>query len=243
MNKKKIAALLIAGILTVGVVGGTFAWFTSSDSVTNQFSTGAVTDPETPGNPDAGIEIEENFPDDKDKDGKYDNPVLPGTTMTKEVSVKSTANYDQYLRAKVTKTWYYNGKVVTHYKLNTDGTVLYGVPETGENINTGENPNTTSWSLLNTTFIELKFAATGEPKTDTWSPLAKDGFYYYNQLLGKSPAETSDLLETVIFSSLANNYYKNLTFDVKIDAEGVQATQDAISDWSAIPEDVKELGK
>lgn len=44
MNKKKLSALLLAGTLTAGVVGGTFAWFTSQDSVTNQFTTGGNED-------------------------------------------------------------------------------------------------------------------------------------------------------------------------------------------------------
>lgn len=29
MNKKKVSALLIAGILSIGAIGGTLAWFTS----------------------------------------------------------------------------------------------------------------------------------------------------------------------------------------------------------------------
>lgn len=238
MNKKKITALLIAGVLTVGIVGGTFAWFTSSDSVTNKFSTGGVTDPETPGNPDAGIEIVEEFPGDKDGNGKYDNPVLPGTVMTKEVKVKSTSNYDQYLRAKVSKIWYYNGEVVTHYKASKgeDGkeTVEY---------KHFEEAAAEGWVALNDEYIILEFATPGVAKSDSWAVKAADNFYYYNQLLGASPAETSNLLTKVTFSSEASNYYKNLTFDVKIDAEAVQATKAAIGDWDDIPSYVEELGK
>ena len=37
MNKRKIVTLLVAGTLTVGIVGGTLAYFTSQDSVVNQF--------------------------------------------------------------------------------------------------------------------------------------------------------------------------------------------------------------
>lgn len=236
MNKKKIAALLIAGTLTVGVVGGTFAWFTSSDSVTNKFSTGTVTDPETPGNPDAGIEIEENFPGDTTGDGKYDNPVLPGTTMTKEVSVKSTANYDQYLRAKVTKTWYYNDKVVTHYKVTTEGgkeKVEYGAPT---------DTVSTDWKALDSSLIVLTFDTPGTEIGNTWT-IETGKYYYYNRLLGKDSAKTSALLKSVTFSSDADKYYKNLTFDVKVDAEGVQATKAAIAEWKEIPQYVKELGK
>ena len=87
MNKKKLSALLLAGILTAGVVGGTFAWFTSKDTVTNQFAT---TGTDEPGNPDAGIKIEEEFQ-------KPEN-VLPGTETNKDVRVKSTANYDKFIK-------------------------------------------------------------------------------------------------------------------------------------------------
>ena len=87
MNKKKLSALLLAGTLTAGVVGGTFAWFTSKDTVTNQFAT---TGTDEPGNPDAGIKIEEEFQ-------KPEN-VLPGTETNKDVRVKSTAKYDQFIK-------------------------------------------------------------------------------------------------------------------------------------------------
>ena len=235
MNKKKIAALAIAGVLTVGIVGGTFAWFTSEDSVTNKFSTGTATDPETPGNPDAGIEIEEKFPGDKDGDGKYDNPVLPGTKMTKEVKVASTANYAQYLRAKVTKIWYYQeNNVITHYKVTT--------VEGKEKVEYGAPANTDGWKELDSSLIVLEFATPGTPVGDTWAPLAEDGFYYYNQLLGPKPAITSELLKAVTLDSKADNYYKNLTFDVKIDAEAVQATKSAVDGWANIPTAVKALG-
>lgn len=94
MNKKKLSALLLAGTLTAGVVGGTFAWFTSQDSVTNQFTTGATDDPN---NPDAGIDIWEKFEEPTN--------VVPGTTTDKLVQVKNTTNYDQFIRVKITPKW------------------------------------------------------------------------------------------------------------------------------------------
>ena len=102
MNKKKLSALLLAGTLTAGVVGGTFAWFTSQDSVTNKFAT---TGTDEPNNPDAGIKIEEEFE-------KPEN-VLPGTETNKDVRVKSTAKYDKFIRVKFEKKF---------IKTNGDGT-------------------------------------------------------------------------------------------------------------------------
>lgn len=107
MNKKKLSALLLAGILTAGVVGGTFAWFTSKDTVTNQFAT---TGTDEPGNPDAGIDIWEKFE-------KATN-VVPGTTTDKLVQVKNTSTYDQFIRVKITPKWEKDGLDASYLDLN-----------------------------------------------------------------------------------------------------------------------------
>ena len=93
MNKKKLSALLLAGILTAGVVGGTFAWFTSKDTVTNQFATGGTNDDDS----NAGIDIWEKF--------EKPTNVVPGTTTDKLVQVKNTSTYDQFIRVKITPKW------------------------------------------------------------------------------------------------------------------------------------------
>lgn len=107
MNKKKLSALLLAGILTAGVVGGTFAWFTSKDTVTNQFAT---TGTDEPGNPDAGIDIWEKF--------KEPTNVVPGTTTDKLVQVKNTSTYDQFIRVKITPKWEKDGLDASYLDLN-----------------------------------------------------------------------------------------------------------------------------
>ena len=94
MGKKKIIGLCLAVGLMVGVVGGSLAWVTDSDTVTNSFA--------TQGNGQGqsnGIEIEEEF--DKDLAGK----VLPGTDVNKDVKVVNTASYDQLIRVKFEKKW------------------------------------------------------------------------------------------------------------------------------------------
>ena len=84
-NENKI--ILIACILTVGLVGGTFAWFTSSDSVTNNFLTGQT---DTPNKPNSGVEIGEKF--------TQNSQLLPGVDVNKDVQVHNTANYDQFVK-------------------------------------------------------------------------------------------------------------------------------------------------
>lgn len=87
MHKKKIQALAVAGVLTVGVVGGTLAWFTSQDSVKNTFNTGASNDENG-----KGIKIVEEF--------KSPEAMLPGDEVNKDVQVSNTTTYDQFIRVK-----------------------------------------------------------------------------------------------------------------------------------------------
>lgn len=96
MSKKKIIGLCIAGVLAVGSIGGSLAWFTSSDSVTNPFTTAST---DNPSDPNSGIKINEKF--DKNE---ADN-TLPGDNVTKQVNVSNTATYDQLIRVKIEKVW------------------------------------------------------------------------------------------------------------------------------------------
>lgn len=96
MSKKKIIGLCIAGVLAVGSIGGSLAWFTSSDSVTNTFSTAST---DNPSDPNSGIKIHEDF-NKEDADN-----TLPGDTVTKQVNVINKATYDQLIRVKIKKVW------------------------------------------------------------------------------------------------------------------------------------------
>ncbi|MFH5910868.1 SipW-dependent biofilm matrix protein BsaA [Clostridium perfringens] len=96
MSKKKIIGLCIAGVLVVGSIGGSLAWFTSSDSVTNPFSTAST---DNPSDPNSGIKINEDF-----KPEEADN-TLPGDNVTKQVNVSNKATYDQLIRVKIKKVW------------------------------------------------------------------------------------------------------------------------------------------
>ena len=94
MSKKKIVSLFIGGILAIGLIGGSFAWFTSKDSITNAFET--VNFGET-NNMESGVKIEESF----DREGAKN--MIPGATKKKEVKIKNTANYNQFIRVKIDK--------------------------------------------------------------------------------------------------------------------------------------------
>lgn len=96
MSKKKIIGLCIAGVLAVGSIGGSLAWFTSSDSITNPFSTAST---DNPSDPNSGIKINEKFNKEE-----ADN-TLPGDNVTKQVNVINKATYDQLIRVKIKKVW------------------------------------------------------------------------------------------------------------------------------------------
>ncbi|EOU1912486.1 hypothetical protein GZ981_002399 [Clostridium perfringens] len=96
MSKKKIIGLCIAGVLAVGSIGGSLAWFTSSDSVTNPFSTAST---DNPSDQNSGIKIHEDF-NKEDADN-----TLPGDTVTKQVNVINKATYDQLIRVNIKKVW------------------------------------------------------------------------------------------------------------------------------------------
>ena len=206
MNKKKLSALLLAGILTAGVVGGTFAWFTSKDTVTNQFATTGTNEP---GNPDAGIKIEEEFQ-------KPEN-VLPGTETNKDVRVKSTANYDQFIKVKFEKKFV---KVDKDENGNEKRTEIKKIQVAGKEYE------------LDTSLIELKFTDYLEDTKaeGTWFE-GKDGYYYY---IGKvaGGSYTNMLLDSVTLSSKAGNEYKNLEFDVTVVADSIQSSNEAYKDWA-----------
>ena len=114
MSKKKIIGLCIAGVLAVGSIGGSLAWFTSSDSVTNPFSTAST---DNPSDPNSGIKIHEDF-NKEDADN-----TLPGDTVTKQVNVINKATYDQLIRVKIKKVWK-DAKGVPNNNLDTKNIIL-----------------------------------------------------------------------------------------------------------------------
>lgn len=104
MNKRKILvtalALSIIAILSVG----TLAWFSDEDKVTNHFLV-ADSDDDT-ADEIFSVDVWENG---KSTEGLTYEDILPGSVLKKEVEVKNTGYYDQYIRVIVTvsdaKAW------------------------------------------------------------------------------------------------------------------------------------------
>lgn len=216
MGKKKIIGLCLAVGLMVGVVGGSLAWFTDNDSVTNSFA--------TEGDPsNNGIDIVEDFREDEA------SKILPGTTVTKAVQVENKATYDQYIRVKLTKVWKDKaGKSIDKVWVLNDKIV--------DSSTAGAKEVT-----LNTNLIELNFGENLGTKPEQWTDKTKQkdgitgGYYYYNGVVPQNEL-TSKLLESVTLSKDAGNIYKDLKFDVVVDAEGIQAENGAAQDaWGYTP--------
>jgi len=215
MKRKKIATLLIAGVLALGIVGGSFAWFTSSDKATNSFATA--------GNDNTsynGIQINESF--------KPPTSVKPGDSTDKIVSVKNVADFDQFIRVKITI------KDVTDQNGKTKG---FSASEIQKNIilDFGDNltPCNNGTYALDAVQDSASYNHPGNGlETGKWAD-GKDGYYYYIGKVSKVADKnsiTSDLLEKVKLATSAGNDWQNVKYDILIDAEGIQASNDAYKD-------------
>lgn len=114
MNKKKLT-IIIATIAMIGIVGGSFAWFTAKDQVKNSFTTGTTDNPD---NPDDGVKIVENW------DPKEAEKITPGTEVNKDVRAQNTASYDSFIRVKFVKIFTESSPGVNIADLDTDKIVL-----------------------------------------------------------------------------------------------------------------------
>ncbi len=194
MKKKKLS-IIAASVAIMACVGGTFAWFTATDSVTNSFATSGNEDPNE--DPDDGVKVEEIF--DEEEAAK----VVPGTEVNKDVAAKNTSTYDSFIRINFEK-------------------VFKETPYGGDNT-----------EKINLTYQNL----TASLEDNNWVDGGDEYFYY----LGKvAPGmSTSYLLDSVSLDKSADNTYKNATFDVIVNAEGIQASNGAALDtWTQASADV-----
>lgn len=205
MNKKfKYTSLVAAGAVTLGLVGGTLAWFTAQDEVVNEFSTPGTYNPDTP---QAGIEIIEDWIQEDAKD------ITPGTEVNKDVQVKNTENYDQFIRVKFTPQFVKEVK-------NEDGTTKHEAYSDAELDRLG----------IKNEMIQLNFTShLSEELTDgNWVQVGE--YYYYIGKVGAG-SHTNTLLDSVTLSSEAGNEYRGLAFDVVVTADSIQASNKAYESW------------
>ncbi len=108
LNKKKVFTLALAVCLIAILSLSSLAWFTDSDSVTNDFLIAGSDDAD----PDDVFSIdvwedddeEDEEGEEKIQDGIEYEDILPGDDLYKEVHIENTGSYPQYVRATVTVT-------------------------------------------------------------------------------------------------------------------------------------------
>lgn len=97
-NKKKVLVVAVCISLVAIMSMGTLAWFTDSDSVTNQFMIADSDD--TTADAVFSVTVTEDTSTDGEEtaDGRDYADVLPGDTLSKVPVVTNTGYYDQYIR-------------------------------------------------------------------------------------------------------------------------------------------------
>lgn len=183
MHNKKIIGAIAAIGLSATLIGGTLAWFTSQDKVSNIFATGGVDNPN--GANGNGVEIWEQY--------KPRTNMVPGDKETKLVQTQNTTTYDSFIRVKITPKW-------KDSKLN-DEMIELAFGDNNSNLGSGDG----QW---------LK---------------GSDGYYYYMAKVA-SKKFTNPILSSVKLSTAAGSEYRSAKFDVLVEAESIQADNDAQDD-------------
>lgn len=86
INKKRIALIaVLAACLAAAAVAGVLAWLTVSNSVTNTFTIGNITQPTTdPDTPATTVTLAGNISENKWVD---DSKIVPGSTVAKNPNI------------------------------------------------------------------------------------------------------------------------------------------------------------
>ena len=105
LTKKKVFVTALVICLVAIISMGTLAWFSDTDSATNNF---LVTDSDKTPNDVFSVDVTEKVandgetPSDTTVDGYTFNNIIPGDELTKQPFVTNTGKYDQYIRVTVT---------------------------------------------------------------------------------------------------------------------------------------------
>ena len=113
MNKKKLLSLAMVVIMIAILSFSSLAWFTDTDSATNDFKVGGAgeNDPDTI----FSVDVKENVDGEEEPVDEMDfDDVLPGDVYKKEAYINNTGSYDQYIRVTMTITdWELIKNIVT----------------------------------------------------------------------------------------------------------------------------------
>lgn len=210
MKKKKLSLLIGVGILTVALIGGTLAWFTSKDNVTNKFTTGSIKH-----------EILEKF---EAKNETHEN-ILPGDEINKDVWIKNTGKSDALLRVKITPVW-----VDGNTETDASGQVTLNFTDS---VKEG-----TEWVKIGDYYYYNKVLK-AENTDGNQITSDNDGYIEGEVPESLADCYTSQLLDSVTFNSDVKQTegdttgYGGKKLDIKVESETVQVNKDAcVSEWN-----------
>lgn len=239
-NKKSSLALTsLLALLVVGLVGGTFAWFTDQADFKNEFKTGDFSD-----------EIWEEFvPEDN---------WTPGATVDKKVFVKNTGDVPIVARVKFSEEWT-NGASNSFQKadgswdaaavknfatdLENKGWILITEPDE----NGVEYPVEAYYTkVLNkddvTTTLLESVTMNKDIPTTTYSKAT-----YYDEkgdIVTDPEAIENKQYAKVVYTTSSSSDYENAQYTLNIHVETVQANAEAIKEtWVGAKTDLDALIK
>ncbi|MBE6048593.1 MAG: hypothetical protein E7213_09380 [Clostridium sp.] len=220
MSRKKIAIILMSTLLAVGIIGGSLAYFTSQDMVSNRFAT--TGDDENDG---SDIKIVECF-------NEYQaSKIEPGSDIKKLVQVQNTDQYNQLIKVR------FEVELLDEYGEKVDAIQTYKYEEqnetgamtkvetqiTAEDLKDNLIAHFADGNIINTLPTDSSSKWYNKDSINTL-----DSEYYY---LGFIEPEkyTVKLLESVELNPEAGIEFKGIHFNVNVIADGVQASNNAFS--------------
>ncbi|MGL4952494.1 MAG: SipW-dependent-type signal peptide-containing protein [Culicoidibacterales bacterium] len=244
MHKRTIKIgthIIFAGFL---LIGGTFAFFTSSDQINNIFSTGSNSRTFT-----SGLHVVEDFRS-QTRNEEYDdnqaflkeidsNPkkteygkvnegptnVLPGEEFIKKVRVDNEANYYQYIRVKVIIDW--DDEFITTLENQKQITKQEAIQYANEQLEIffpDKGKKLTEQNWLGKERYNFTYTDTYDLEGNMLTYVSTTGYLYYKVAVAPT-SSTEDILQNVKLKNTAGNEFKNSNFDIIIDAEAIQATE------------------
>lgn len=234
MKKKKIISFAAGGI-SLALLVGSWAFYSSTNVVDNQLKTKAY-----------GDTLHEKFTPDTDWE--------PGEEVMKEVKVINTGDYDLVTRVKLNEEWWRDANNNTSKdsgeeiiaidsvtsgagKINYDSdAVQYDFDDVGPLDGTNDGKVNES-GKSDETVVKKVMENLGDEE-DEWT-LGADGWWYYNGVLSATDA-TSNLLSTIMLASDADmgkydvtKYYTtNLALEGTIpNATNIDSGNDYVNKW------------
>jgi alternate signal-mediated exported protein len=172
-NKKKVTAL-IAGLLAVALIGGIWAYYSSTTTLSNEFKT-----------KEYGSETREKFSPPCDWQ--------PGQEIDKELKVKNTGDYELFVRIKMNETWTRSG--LSQSIASTQTNFLPTTTTTALQLNPTDGLVAGDGSVVYKNLVNQVSPTPGTP-ANNWTFNPADGYWYYNQKLAAG-STTALLLESV----------------------------------------------